>query len=81
MAYRPSFTYAIHIAKTAATTTPSVLAMLTRACLNCGALLSARRFMNAGDALPLGKGLFGTGLDKKAHRGSLCNYQPGLACK
>ena len=39
------------------------------------------RFVKAGGALRLGKGLSGTGLSKKAHRGSLCNNQPGLALK
>ena len=81
IAYRPRFTYAIHTANTAATTTPRVLATLTQACLNCGTRMSATRFVKAGGALPLGKGLSGTGLSKKVHRGSLCNNQPRLALK
>ena len=81
IAYCLSLTYANHIATTAAAITPSVLATFARTCLNCGALLSAMRFMNAGGALPLGKGLSGTVLSKKAHKDSLYDYQPRLNLK
>ena len=79
IAYRRRLTHAIHIAKTAAIMTPSVLATLTRACSNSGAHLSARRFINAGDAMPLGKGVSGAGFSIKAQRVSLCKYEPGSA--